>query len=150
MMRRSVIVAVLACLTACQYIPGTDEHAIVEAQEYVAANLKDPPSAQFRAAFVGESKVKDDTPSSMVCGEVNGKTSMGGYAGFSRFVASASGEKGAMIDPQVTATDADVAAADRLCRLAGEMGCQRSRLILEAIADQAGFNALWDQYCSTN
>ncbi|MBD9368833.1 hypothetical protein [Xanthomonas sp. XNM01] len=49
-----------------------------EAKEKVRQALKDPASAQWRNVNVIYSNV--------VCGEVNAKNSMGGYAGFQRFL----------------------------------------------------------------
>lgn len=57
--------------------------ALAAAKEAAANNLKDPGSAQFRNVRVvmyGNSKI--------VCGEINGKNSYGGYVGFVPFVAS--------------------------------------------------------------
>ncbi|MEH6697228.1 MAG: hypothetical protein V7672_00870 [Brevundimonas sp.] len=50
-----------------------------DAKQTVAAQLKDPSSAQFRNVI---------TNGSIVCGEVNGKNSWGAYAGFTRFIAA--------------------------------------------------------------
>lgn len=62
---------------------GTPEDAIKKAQEAVANSLKDPGSAQFRNV-----RLKPYLDGQVVCGEVNGKNSYGGYVGFSPFVAS--------------------------------------------------------------
>ena len=59
--------------------------AIKQAQRAVADSLKDPMSAQFRNV-----RMVPYGPGSVICGEVNGKNSYGGYVGFKRFVASAS------------------------------------------------------------
>lgn len=57
--------------------PSLDDELKEEAKQAVLAILKDPSSAQFR-------NIRQISPG-MICGEVNGKTSMGGYAGFQRF-----------------------------------------------------------------
>lgn len=62
---------------------GTPEQAIEKAQAAVANLLKDPGSAQFRNV-----RVKDYLDGKIICGEVNGKNSYGGYVGFSPFAAS--------------------------------------------------------------
>lgn len=62
---------------------GTEEQAITRAQAVVAATLKDPGSAQFR-----NMRLVDYLDGRVVCGEVNGKNSYGGYVGFTPFVAS--------------------------------------------------------------
>ena len=51
-----------------------NEHAGV--MKAVAAELRDPASAQFRDIQQG---------TTTACGEVNGKNAMGGYAGFKKF-----------------------------------------------------------------
>lgn len=62
---------------------GSVEQAVGEAQKAVANALKDPNAAQFRnVRLVGY------LDGSVICGEVNGKNSYGGYIGFSPFVAS--------------------------------------------------------------
>ena len=66
---------------------GDQEGQVIEkAKLAVSASLKDPGSAQFqnvRMANYGSWKV--------VCGEVNGKNSYGGYVGFGPFVAGVNG-----------------------------------------------------------
>jgi hypothetical protein len=54
-----------------------------EMQRLVASRTKDPSSAQFRGVATFHS---GGYP--VVCGEVNGKNSLGGYTGFQHFVAS--------------------------------------------------------------
>ncbi len=48
-----------------------------EVQEAVAAQLRDPSSAEFRDLTIGENSS---------CGEVNGKNGFGAYSGFREFV----------------------------------------------------------------
>ncbi len=76
-MRLLPIIAAAVALTACQYVPGTAEHKIAGAQKAVAAQLKDPSSAQF-------TEVK--TAPNGVCGQVNGKNVLGAYVGPQPFV----------------------------------------------------------------
>lgn len=61
----------------------TEVEAIESAQESVRRSLKDPGSAQFRNV-----RLVSWYSGKVVCGEVNGKNSYGGYVGFKRFVAS--------------------------------------------------------------
>ena len=62
---------------------GTQEQAIEKAKQVVASSLKDPDSAQFRNV-----RIANYMDGKVVCGEVNGKNSYGGYVGFGPFVAS--------------------------------------------------------------
>lgn len=62
---------------------GTQEQAIEAAKQTVASSLKDPSGAQFRNV-----RLVNYLDGSVICGEVNGKNSHSGYAGFSPFVAS--------------------------------------------------------------
>jgi hypothetical protein len=55
---------------------------LAELQEMVAAQLKDPASAQFRG-------VELNSAGTAACGQVNAKNSFGGYVGFQEFVSSA-------------------------------------------------------------
>lgn len=70
-------------LAGCK--PG-EEKAVSLAKSEVAANLKDPDSAQFRNVKV--SKMTDAEGGrviAVVCGEINGKNGFGAYAGFHPF-----------------------------------------------------------------
>ena len=62
---------------------GTQEQAIETAKQTVANSLKDPSGAQFRNV-----RLVSYLDGKVICGEVNGKNSYGGYVGFSPFVAS--------------------------------------------------------------
>lgn len=53
-----------------------------ELRKPVLATLKDPDSALFRNQFVGRRAL---------CGEVNARNGMGGYAGYTRFIAGGAG-----------------------------------------------------------
>lgn len=67
-------------LGGCQFIPGTETASIHEAERAVATQLSDPESAQFR-----NERVEKGPNGAIVCGEVNSRNRLGGYAGFSRF-----------------------------------------------------------------
>lgn len=69
-------------------VAGCDQ-AKRQAQEKVAAGLRDPSSAQFQKVEVRKSGA--------VCGEVNGRNGYGGYVGFKQFVVTPAGE--VSIDP---------------------------------------------------
>ncbi|HIC9076974.1 TPA: hypothetical protein ACW7Y6_001473 [Klebsiella aerogenes] len=70
-------------LAGCK--PG-EEKAITLAKSEVAANLKDPASAQFRNVKVSKmTDAEDGHVIAVVCGEINGKNGFGAYAGFHPF-----------------------------------------------------------------
>jgi hypothetical protein len=71
-----IVVALSASLAAC----GVRVQS--EAMEAVAAQMKDPASAQFRGLKSG----KTGTGFVFVCGEVNAKNSYGGYNGYRPFL----------------------------------------------------------------
>lgn len=62
---------------------NTQKQAIAKTKEIVSASLKDPSSSQFRNV-----RIVDYSDGKVICGEVNGKNSYGGYVGFFPFVAS--------------------------------------------------------------
>ena len=56
------------------------------AKATLTARLKEPESARYRNLFVARAKSEGDAKQPLaLCGEVNAKTSYGGYAGFQRF-----------------------------------------------------------------
>lgn len=64
----------------------SEEKAISLAKSEVAANLKDPASAQFRNVKVSKmTDAEDGRVIAVVCGEINGKNGFGAYAGFHPF-----------------------------------------------------------------
>lgn len=64
----------------------SEEKAISLAKSEVAANLKDPASAQFRNVKVAKMIDADQgSVFAIVCGEINGKNGFGAYAGFHPF-----------------------------------------------------------------
>ena len=75
--------AIPLVLAGCK--PG-EEKAISLAKSEVAANLKDPASAQFRNVKVAKMMDADQgSVCAIVCGEINGKNGFGAYAGFHPF-----------------------------------------------------------------
>jgi len=81
----------LACAAAlglgtggCDRVPGTEAYAIREAERRVSAQLIDPESAMFSDV------VAYGAQHERVCGMVNGRNRMGGYAGPVRFVSAPS------------------------------------------------------------
>ncbi len=61
---------------------------IIKGKEAVLQKLKDPDSAKFRDVYFHRGKL--GMP--VACGQVNAKNSMGGYAGFQRFVSGSTVE----------------------------------------------------------
>lgn len=69
-----------------KFLKSNKEAAAIEnAKKAIADSLKDPSSAQFRNV-----RIVKYGDGSVVCGEVNGKNSYGGYVGFKTFVAGTS------------------------------------------------------------
>lgn len=67
-----------------KYLQTSTEAALIDASLETTRNqLKDPGSAQFRNV-----RVAQFGPGKVVCGEINGKNSYGGYVGFRSFAAS--------------------------------------------------------------
>ena len=80
------VARVYAYETGYYYEKNGADKTIAAAQQVVRGALKDPESATFRnlrLVYFGEGNV--------VCGEVNGKNSYGGYVGYKSFVAGISG-----------------------------------------------------------
>ncbi len=63
-----------------------EEKTITAAQDSLRQTLKDPDSAKFQNV-----RIADYDGGKVVCGEVNGKNSYGGYVGYKRFAAGISG-----------------------------------------------------------
>ncbi|MCW2363864.1 MULTISPECIES: hypothetical protein [Sphingobium] len=78
--RSIFMLSIIIAATACGQNP--EQAHIEQAQEAVRALLTDPASAQFRNVVIHNDR--EGRPHS-VCGEVNGKNRMGGYAGFEDF-----------------------------------------------------------------
>lgn len=62
---------------------------VLRAEDKLKESLKDAGSAKFRNVFVSRNVNGTDTTDT-VCGEVNSKNALGGYAGFKPFVATPS------------------------------------------------------------
>jgi len=78
---------------------GHSEADLISAAKVAVANgLKDPQSAQFKNA-----RLVAFQEGAVVCGEVNGKNSYGGYTGFKKFAATS---EAALID-QTSSSQAD-------------------------------------------
>ncbi|MFC0634344.1 hypothetical protein [Brevundimonas balnearis] len=99
---------------------GSDLQSRAEAT--VAAQLRDPSSAQFRAVEV----IEQPDGRSVVCGEVNGKNAYGGYAGFTRFVVD--GARVELEPSEVVLTNDGLAASTNFLRLHTE-ACVRAKLV---------------------
>jgi hypothetical protein len=56
-----------------------------EAKQLVAAQLRDPSSAQFQGLTVSRVPTASGAPATVVCGDVNAKNAFGGYGGFVQF-----------------------------------------------------------------
>lgn len=70
-----------------QYLQSRSEKELTDASLEAAKNqLKDPGSAQFRSV-----RIVNHPNGKLICGEINGKNSYGGYVGFRLFAASPSG-----------------------------------------------------------
>ncbi len=77
-MKKIAFIALLAIsISACE--DSTEK----EIKEYVASQLKDPKSTEFRNVKLK----KNSIAGSVMCGELNSKNSYGAYAGFKRFIA---------------------------------------------------------------
>lgn len=72
------LVGILLVASACDRLPWS---RVAKSHKIVAGLLNDPESAQFRNEAV---------EGAAVCGEVNAKNQMGGYVGFSRYIATPS------------------------------------------------------------
>lgn len=104
------LVATLPLAFGLKYVSETQERRAIEREgavenqgkAYIAALLRDPSSAQFRAV-----KVYHDC----LLGEVNGKNAFGGYGGFVEFYYDRRTDAGA-IEP--TVSDLHLSQVDRL------------------------------------
>lgn len=92
-MRQFVVVALLCC-ASCQFIPGTQANLERAALASLEGVLIDSTDAKFRNL-----RQVDYKGEPMLCGEVNSKNRMGGYAGYSRFFLSQKSGF-AVVDPQ--------------------------------------------------
>ncbi len=105
------VFALSACINvpvlAPQGLPPTELTPTIQiaAEQAVAYRLKDPSSAQFRDLRA----YRMPTGLLVVCGEINGKNSFGGYTGFSLFAATVQ-------EAQPSATTAFIADPDDIGR----------------------------------
>ena len=102
-MRKTPLLAITLCLSACGLIPGTNANLEREARKYVIGTLRDPQSAQFRNLKVVDGSI-DGRGEKLVCGEVNAKNAMGGFVGFQPFIYIA-GRKAAAMSQGESATE---------------------------------------------
>lgn len=143
---RLTVCALALALAACEFLPGTEAHRVVQSKRAVAKMLIDPGSAQFQNVSARDG---------YVCGEINGKNRMGAFVGFKRFVVKLSGED-ALIDPEFDY--ADLLGADESCRSLSQnsyaslstslSACQRAEEQRSAANLQASFDDRWQNHCS--
>ena len=76
------LIALIA--TGCDFVPGTEAYAIKVGERRAAAQLLDPESAVFTGV------VSYGAQNERVCGTINGRNRMGGYAEPVRFISTPS------------------------------------------------------------
>lgn len=82
----AILFAALSGIAACSSV---DDDEVSAAQAAVKRQLTDPDSAKFDGDFVIYNRMKDGLVSHVtVCGTVNSKNTLGGYAGATRYVAT--------------------------------------------------------------
>jgi hypothetical protein len=82
-----ILLAAAACgspIVAAKRLPMSNSD-IKKVKSVTAYRLKDPASAQFRNIRRIEQTRQDGSVTELICGEVNGKNSFGGYTGFTTF-----------------------------------------------------------------
>lgn len=96
---------ILAVLTGCSQIPGTESNKIAKIEGRVRETLKDGESARFRdihTSYDKKSMVDGEWSKSKVaqgvCGEVNSKNAYGAYVGFTPFFIDNSGKLSVLQD----------------------------------------------------
>ena len=72
----------IPCAIKTPVLLNNEKQYIEEAKSLLIKNFKDPDSSNFREVYIS----RRDVP--VVCGEVNGKNSYGGYVGFKKFYAT--------------------------------------------------------------
>lgn len=139
-------------LLACILVLAACDQTTRAAKERVAAQLRDPASAQFRNVR---------TSGGVVCGEVNGKNAYGAYAGFSRFIVNpAVGD--VLTDPGSGPTDDEAEMARLRCERATAeplyseaerelrvMACRQAADMYEKRAEAKMFEASYAASCPT-
>lgn len=88
--RLTAVQVVICALCACEKSDPPEAKAIERAKELVSQSLIDPQSVQYRNVKALSEGV--------VCGEVNAKNRLGGYAGFRPFVYNGEHLSGLTID----------------------------------------------------
>jgi hypothetical protein len=130
----------------CGYIPGTASHEIAKAEQFVRSGLNDPDSASFRnEKYVPASaKIK----ASAVCGEVNAKNRMGGFVGFSRFIANGA-DKLVLMDPNqdVLNLQSRRMEAQNFCNQMDRYACPGATDAQQKIDEQQSFDSTWKNAC---
>ncbi len=111
---RAILAISVVALSGCQWIPGTDEHFVAEAEDLAAESLIDPTSAMFRKSKSFKYEHESGSSKRAVCGEINGKNRNGAYVGYTRFIASP--EFGAVsLQPTLMYSEADRERHKREC-----------------------------------
>lgn len=82
---RSLVVLVSLLAVTYAYADDRETKAIERAHMIVTKDFKDPGSAQFRNDVAYSLPKPKDEKDIVVCGEVNGKNSFGGYVGFQKY-----------------------------------------------------------------
>lgn len=83
---RYAVAAVMLLCASCQYVPGTAANLERDVKARFQMALNDPLSAQY-------ADLTRSADGSLICGRVNAKNRMGGYAGFEGFVFSTQGDQ---------------------------------------------------------
>lgn len=78
-------------ITHVERIPLSNAE-IAKIKQATSYRLKDPDSAKFRGIRKVRNTYSDGSVVTLVCGQVNGKNSFGGYAGFNTFTGGFRGE----------------------------------------------------------
>lgn len=76
----------------------------VGAEEQLKRSLRDPESAQFRGRFVSQLA----GGGMALCGEVNAKNELGGYAGYRRFIAGPTPAQPSFIEGEATGMGSEI------------------------------------------
>lgn len=159
-MRRWLIVGCAAALSACQWIPGAEQHTAQRGKGAAADLMRDPSSAQFRNIKVRPVNDPKVPVNVAVCGEINGKNAHGAYAGFARFIADPIKPE-AYLDPQLDVTAEDMNAALAQCEQAvsdarrsgftdlARFQCDQSHEAISSFKQQSDFDGAWSAICET-
>jgi hypothetical protein len=108
--------SVIALLAACDRPPGAPQQTIRLAEAEIAHEMLDPGAAQFRNVRIVTTPSTAVTvlhtvqPHVIVCGEVNGKNSFGGYVGFVPFIVGIDQPAKAVLQPAPSPTSDEIEA----------------------------------------